>query len=135
MDLVAATVIRLLREQPFYASLVMNLERAPTDRARTLTPTACVFARRNGAIGLAVNEGFFGKLAPKEQEAVLVHECLHVVHLHLLRAADDFERRDLANIAMDLAINQYIRGLPAGALALNQFQDLALPPEETADLY
>jgi predicted metal-dependent peptidase len=135
VDPVEASIVRLLRAQPFFASLVMGLRRSSPAEARRLTPTACVFARKDGTIGLAVNEDFLARLAPAEQDAVLVHECLHVVNLHLLRGPKDFPRHEIANIAMDLAINQFIKGLPEGALALSDFPELKLAAEETADYY
>ncbi len=134
-DPVEGAIIRLIRSQPFYGSLLINLKRVPTAAARDMVPTACVYARRDASIGLAVNEDFFSRLAAREQEAVLIHECLHVAHLHLERGPRELPNPELANIAMDLAINQFIEGLPEGALTLDMFKELKLEREQTTDYY
>lgn len=52
-----------------------------------------------------------------EREAVLLHEIYHVTHKHPMRAPFlkiNEKRRSLMNVAMDMAINQYIQNLPNG---------------------
>ena len=104
-------IIRLCRKEPFYAGIIMQLHR----EARTDIPTLCVFLRKDFSFGLLYNEDFLKTLSLTEQEAVLIHECLHIINLHLLTTLidkKDAKKRDILNIAMDLAINQYINGLP-----------------------
>jgi predicted metal-dependent peptidase len=60
---------------------------------------------------------FCKKLNHKQRQAVLFHEIMHILHKHPLRVA--FTRmpprkRHIMNIAMDMAINQFIKDLPAG---------------------
>jgi len=59
---------------------------------------------------LFVNEAWYGSLTPDEKLAVLEHEVLHILNKHLIRK----EGREpyLWNLASDVAINQYIKGLP-----------------------
>ena len=60
---------------------------------------------------------FCEQLTGLEREAVLLHEIYHVTHKHPLRAPFlkiNEHRRMMMNIAMDMAINQYIKNLPNG---------------------
>lgn len=67
---------------------------------------------------LLINPYFFCKKLNKEQrEAVLLHELYHITHKHPLRVPFmnlSTHKRQLMNIAMDMAINQYIKNLPDG---------------------
>jgi len=56
-------------------------------------------------------------LTQKSRKAVLLHEIYHITHKHPMRAPFlkiNEHRRMLMNIAMDMAINQYINDLPNG---------------------
>lgn len=67
---------------------------------------------------MAINPKWFcDKLTAANREAVLLHEIYHVTHKHPMRAPFlkiNPDRRILINIAMDMAINQYIQNLPNG---------------------
>jgi predicted metal-dependent peptidase len=67
---------------------------------------------------MAINPYWFCmKLSDLNREAVLLHEIYHVTHKHPMRAPFlkiNPHKRMLMNIAMDMAINQYIQNLPAG---------------------
>jgi len=69
------------------------------------------------------NSGDFNSANPQQQKwgltqeekiAVLEHEILHVLNKHLLR--QDNRNHYVWNLANDIAINQYIKGLPAGMI-------------------
>jgi len=53
-------------------------------------------------------------LTPEEKLGLLEHEILHILNKHLIR----IDNRDsyVWNVATDIAINQYIKGLPEGAM-------------------
>lgn len=67
---------------------------------------------------MAINPWWFCKvLQPAHRIAVMLHELYHVTHKHPMRVPFlklNPKRRHLMNIAMDMAINQYIKNLPAG---------------------
>lgn len=67
---------------------------------------------------LMINPYFFCRRLNKEQrEAVLLHELYHITHKHPLRVPFmnlSTHKRQLMNIAMDMAINQFIKNLPDG---------------------
>lgn len=82
-------------------------------------PRAGIMFNSNGKKWeMAINPKWFcDKLTAANREAVLLHEIYHVTHKHPMRAPFlkiNPDRRVLLNIAMDMAINQYIQNLPNG---------------------
>jgi predicted metal-dependent peptidase len=67
---------------------------------------------------MLINPYFFcRKLNEVQRKAVLLHELYHITHKHPLRVPFmklSSHKRQLMNIAMDMAINQFIKDLPAG---------------------
>lgn len=67
---------------------------------------------------MAINPYWFSTLIDKPcRKGVLLHEMMHITHKHPTRAPFlklNPSRRSLMNIAMDMAINQYIPDLPKG---------------------
>lgn len=101
-------VIDLLWQKAFYAKLIISMKK---DFSFPL-PTAAVGIKSTG-ITLHLNEDFFNSLTHDERVAILEHEAMHILHAHALRFKQ-FGTTDhgLANIACDVAINQYITNLP-----------------------
>ena len=101
-------VIRLLRRKAFYAKLIMTMKKDLNFHL----PTAGVSVKSTG-ITLHINPTFFESLSEDEQVGILVHESLHVLHNHTIRFKN-FKAGDkgTANIACDIAINQYIPEIP-----------------------
>lgn len=126
-------IIELLVKEPFFGHLLAGVQRSVSDR----TPTAAVALGESG-IELRINPTFLLKELTRRPErvAVVKHEALHLLFKHLFRFDP---RRDprVFNIAADLVVNQFVRPwkLPDSALTLDTFPDLALPPDETADVY
>jgi predicted metal-dependent peptidase len=67
---------------------------------------------------MLVNPYFFcKKMTAAERKAVLLHELSHITHKHPLRVPFmkiSSHKRQLMNIAADMAINQFIKDLPHG---------------------
>lgn len=67
---------------------------------------------------MIINPFFFcKKLDIPQQKAVLLHELSHITHKHPLRVPFlkiSSRKRVLMNIAADMAINQFIKNIPAG---------------------
>ncbi len=103
------SVIQLLSSKPFFAKLIMTMKK---DFNFTKYPTAGVSVNSTG-ISLHINKDFWLRLQESDRVAVLIHECLHLVHGHTARfKTQNINDHKLANIACDIAINQYITGLP-----------------------
>lgn len=119
-DMLDAALFDLIASEPFYSVVLSRMNKRivpPEDRIKT----AAVGISREGALQLYVNREFFGGLPHDQRVAVLKHEVLHVVHRHLLVPPTSYPDRDLANRAMDIAINQYIHNLPDFALMPNSY--------------
>ena len=117
--------IMLVSRNPFFAELLMNLEKVEDKNIATIgggvTTTGVV---------LYYNEDFMQKMGVKNRVAVIEHELMHVVNLHMLRVEDrDF---GLFNVAADVAINQDINDLPNGAFYNTTF---GLPAQRTTEFY
>lgn len=103
------SVIQLLSQKPFFAKLIMTMKK---DFNFTKYPTAAVSVNSTG-ICLHINKDFFLSLSETERVAILLHESLHIIHNHTARfKSSNINDHKLANIACDIAINQYITGLP-----------------------
>lgn len=104
------TMISLLQQKPFFAKLIMSMRKDFMFKA----PTAAVSVSSTG-INLHINPEFFEALTHSERVGVLTHECLHLVHSHLVRfnmKESTMVDAQFINLACDVAINQFIPELP-----------------------
>ncbi|ACM19689.1 protein of unknown function DUF2201, VWFA superfamily [Geotalea daltonii FRC-32] len=101
-------IIRLLKQYPFYGQFLLNFRRENMACNEPLGVTI-----RSGLPVLTVDGGRFAALPPMEQEGLLRHAVMHVLHLHMLRRkgrnSHDWD------MACDLAVNPGIEGLPPEA--------------------
>lgn len=101
-------VLSLLMKKAFLAKLILSMRK----NFNFPLPTAAVQIESKG-ITLHLNADFFNGLSHEERVAILEHECLHVIHNHSSRFKDfKSEDRGVANVACDVAINQFIPNLP-----------------------
>ena len=105
----------LLNDEPFYANffLASKIVMDPPN-----LPTAAATADSQSTI-LMFNSAFINALTPLEVVGVVKHEILHLLfeHIYAYRGNSNLDKK-LANICMDLAINQYIKDLPKGSVTL-----------------
>ena len=122
----------LMLKEPFYGFFLLMLNKV-WDAKRV--PTACV-SKNNINYQLTINPDFWEKLSEPHQMGLLKHELLHIAFNHLT-STFDFSDRKLANIAMDLEINQYIleSWLPEGGLTLATYPELNLLPKQGSRYY
>ena len=112
----------LMWKEPFYGFFLIMLNKLWTNKV----PTAGV--SKNGInYQLAINEDFWTKLSEKHQVGLLKHELLHIAFFHLSQVFK-FPDHKLANIAMDMEINQYIDDeyLPDGGIDIKDYEDMNL---------
>lgn len=121
----------LMLKQPFYGMYMLLLDKKVSKKV----PTAGV-SKQGINYKLDVNEEFWSNLEPNHRIGLLHHELLHIVFFHLLRH-DEFENQMIANIAMDIEINQFIdkQYLPPGGMTLETFADLNLEPKKGTRYY
>ena len=119
------TIVRLLRERPFYGYLLAGLHKRSTGSKFPVGVTI-----NNGVPTLACNATFFADYSPKEQEALLEHCVMHLLHLHPSRRKE--RNRHDWDIACDLAINPLLENMPPTAPRPEYF---ALPDGLAAEEY
>lgn len=139
-ELIEAPIIRLIKEEPFFTYLLLQMKLHIT----STIPTAGV--NITNTVNLFINPEFFKQMTLKEQVAVLKHEALHIVFNHLGRATDISTSVAAFNMPADIAINQLIPNIPQTLIidgkecksatyenALENYPDL--DPKESAEYY
>ena len=116
-ELITKGVMLLLRQQPFYASLILPMDITES----TLTNTAATDGK-----DIIYNAAFIETLNIREVAGLLVHELLHIANFHhTRRGSRDPEKW---NIACDYAINPIILEadmiLPEGGLFREEFKSM-----------
>ena len=112
----------LMLKEPYYGFFLIMLNKV----WRKDLPTAGV--SKNGInFQLAINEEFWKGLSEMHQMGLLKHELLHIAFGHLT-SFKSFKNHRLANVAMDMEINQYIDKdwLPKGGIDIDDYEDLNL---------
>ena len=94
-------MVKFLLDEPFFASIVINLKKIKTFSI----PTAGVTVKDN-ALSLFWNPDFVAGLSEKKFFGLMKHECYHLIFQHVV--ARKQEPHLLWNIATDLAINSLI---------------------------
>jgi predicted metal-dependent peptidase len=124
-DSLAKTSKELMLKEPFYGLLLLSLNKEWSKRV----PTAGV-SKNAINFQLTINEDFWNSLSENHKRGLLKHELLHIGFFHL-QCQDEFPNKKLANIAMDIEINQYIDedDLPEGGCTLESFAQYNLPPK------
>ena len=116
------TAKELMLIEPYYGFFLIMLNKT----WRQDLPTAGV--SKNGInYQLAINEEFWTSLSEEHQLGLLKHELLHIAFGHLT-SFGSFSDKKLANVAMDMEINQYIDTdwLPKGGIMIEDYEDLDL---------
>ena len=110
----------LMLKEPYYGFFLIMLNKV----WRKDLPTAGV-SKQNINYQLAINEEFWTGLSDMHKMGLLKHELLHIAFGHLT-SFSSFSNKKLANVAMDMEINQYIDSswLPGGDLTPDQFKQL-----------
>lgn len=109
-------------KEPYYGIFLIMLNKVWNNRV----PTAGV--SKNGInYQLAINEDFWFSLSELHMLGLLKHELLHIAFGHLTTYFKFSDKR-LANVAMDMEINQYIskEWLPEGGIDIDNYADLNL---------
>jgi predicted metal-dependent peptidase len=121
-DSLSKTGKELMLKEPYYGIFLIMLNKVWNKRV----PTAGV--SKNGInYQLIINEDFWTSLSEEHMLGLLKHELLHIAFGHLTTYFK-FSNKKLANVAMDMEINQYIHKdwLPEGGIDINDYADLNL---------
>ncbi len=102
MDSMTAARVQLIDLQPFYGALLQNCLFTWNESINT----AAVGVDKSGRLHLIVAPRYWESLSEEHRVGLLMHEMLHLALKHLQRGKD--LDQELANIAQDIALNQYI---------------------------
>lgn len=121
----------LMLEEPFYGLFLIMLNKQWNNQIPTAGVTMSGINYK-----LLINEEFWERLILAHRKGLLKHELLHIAFFHLTNYGH-MEDKLLANIAMDLEINQYIKedNLPAGGQTLDLYPELNLEPKMGTEYY
>jgi len=124
---------RLLRNEPFFASLSRRIDK----KASTNVPTAGVRVNPNtGHFEMLYNPQFFEGISDDHKQGVLMHEFYHLVFEHVTGRLPAEGMSKIWNQATDLAINSHLIGkLPEGALIPGEGYFEEFPIGRSADEY
>lgn len=113
------SISRLLETNPFFAHFFLNCE---VQYDTHNVPTAGVMITDKNIL-MVFNSQFIDSLTTIELKAVIEHEVMHILLEHItVPKKDKVIIPQLANIAMDCAINQYIQGLPEGSITVDSVE-------------
>ncbi len=121
----------LMLREPYYGFFLIMLNKLWSKKV----PTAGV--SKNGInYQLVVNDDFWEGLSENHRLGLLKHELLHIAFGHLTTVFK-FSDRKMANIAMDMEINQYIDVdyLPEGGIMIDNYAELNLDRKAGARYY
>ena len=121
-DSLARTSKNLMLSEPYYGFFLILLNKLWNARV----PTAGV-SKQGINYQLVINPTFWEELSEDHRLGLLKHELLHIAFGHL-GIFYKFADRKLANIAMDMEINQYIisEWLPTGGINIDNYPELNL---------
>jgi len=121
----------LMLKEAFYGLFLIMLNK----QWSTKVPTAGV-SRLGINYQLYLNEEFWDKLTPDQRIGLLKHELLHIAFFHITDY-DHLSDKLMANIAMDIEINQYIDSifLPPGPQLPETYPELNLEPKKGTKYY
>ncbi|WP_076460048.1 vWA domain-containing protein [Limosilactobacillus caccae] len=118
-QVLTTAIVQVLQQNRLLGEVLLQL---PRQLAPNL-PSVMGLAWQDDRLVLMVNPTRLEKMRADELPDLLEHEALHVVWSHPLRYAD-YRHPQLARIATDVAVNQYLAQAPTGTVTLSQLQKL-----------
>lgn len=114
--------LKFLFQDPFFACFLQEINVS----YNYFAPTAYIaWKKEKDEFELGLNPDYFCSFELDQRVAILFHEVLHFMHKHLVRFKFEGiseEERKLQNIAMDMAINQYITNKPEGWVDVKDYK-------------
>lgn len=113
-EIIVDMLCKINGEYTFYGLFLAELNKSFSDRELNGSPlTACVAKHRNSnGIELIIGKEFWEKNCKTNsmKTCIIIHELLHVANEHLSQMAEGmFPDKKIANLAMDIYINQQIK--------------------------
>ena len=128
--------IKILLKEPFYSHIFACLNKEVVTADHRLSTLAVGLYEFNHII--YINRDFWDNFltSTDHRYGVVKHEILHIVLKHTL-ADLRAKNKHVANIAMDIVVNQYVlrENLPNESIFMDKFPDLDLEAEESWQYY
>lgn len=139
MNTIEKAIKHLLDRKQFYAHYFLNskITYCKGDNARVPTAAAGIDPKTLSTFFI-FNEDFIASLSFEEFAGVVEHEIMHQLFSHTSFFNQNVYNKQIMNIAMDCAINQYIDVLPEGSITLPSLSSMLgekLDPFETWEYY
>ena len=122
--IISKCILQIRKESPFFASLMLF--------APIIKSTSIETAATDGK-NILVNERFFQSLNSSEQNAVMLHEVLHLALLHVFRM--NSRNSHIWNIAADIVVNDLIDSNTSFTLPLGAIKDRAYKKKSVEYVY
>jgi predicted metal-dependent peptidase len=123
-----SAIKRLIIKQPYYGLFLSSLQKTwNCDNTIEIKLHSLYYK-------LDINEEYWMGLSQEDQEKVLMHNIMHVAFFHLVEFTR-FKNQDLAALAFDIEVNNYIPDLPENFISINSFPDLNLNPNMGSHYY
>jgi predicted metal-dependent peptidase len=131
----SSTIKNFMFDNPFFGHILMKMKKTITDSVKT---GAVAIDPETFNVDLLINPDFWTSLTPEQRMGLVHHETLHVAFGHL-QVASTYADQQLANIAMDMEINQYIpKSHTSDKWVFTDspmFKHLELPPKKGSKFY
>ena len=98
-------IIHLIKYKPFYGNFILNMNVIYQSDGLHIAGVNVT-----DKINLFINPKYFEMMTKEEQVAILEHEVGHIINCHIIRKGN--RDHQTFNKACDIAINQFIQGLP-----------------------
>lgn len=113
-DLLEKVFISLGKDSPFYSYLLLYVIPVPDYKIGTVG----LRISQRGYFELLFNPKRLPLLNFKKIKALVLHQLMHIINLHVLIKAKNFEDQKIWDLAMDAAINQFIPELDRYSIPL-----------------
>lgn len=124
-ELIEKAFIRLGKESPFYSVILLHMVPKPDPKAGTIGLRISDLGRYE----LIYNPKRISRMELSKIKALVLHQILHIVNLHVLIKPKNREDKIMWDLAMDAAVNQFIPELDSFSVSL----DMILSGQAVAD--
>lgn len=135
MNFLEKPIYNLLQKEPFFANFFLGsqilFDNKDVERAAVRI--------YNNDVQFMFNTEFMKSLTIEQQMEIIKHETLHVVFEHIYSYRyGSYVNKDAKNVAMDCAINQFLKNLPGECITLEFVEKICnkkLTPKESWEYY
>lgn len=114
-----SAIKRLIIKQPYYGLFLSSLQKTWNCDTTIEVKLHSLYYK------LDINEEYWMNLSQEDQEKVLMHNIMHIAFFHLVEFTR-FKNQDIAALAFDIEVNNYIPDKPSNFISVDSFPELNL---------